>query len=127
MSGDEVTFGPFRFDVARRELSHDGSPVRLGGRALDILCVLAAAKGEVVGKDELLTRVWPGVVIEENNLQVQVSALRKALERGQERPELSGYRSRPRIPADRPRRCSVGSDPSGQALDRGSAVPEHER
>ena len=53
--------------------------MRLGGRALDILCVLAAARGDVVGKDELLARVWPGLVIEENNLQVQVSAVRKAL------------------------------------------------
>jgi DNA-binding winged helix-turn-helix (wHTH) protein len=80
MSGEAVSFGRFRFDLARRELSHDGVPVRLGSRALDVLFVLAAAKGDVVTKDELLARVWPGQIVEENNLQVQVSALRKALD-----------------------------------------------
>ena len=80
MNGDDVRFGRFRFDFAQRELSLGGDPVRLGGRALDILAVLASAKGNVVTKDELLTRVWPGVVVEENNLQVQISALRRALD-----------------------------------------------
>jgi TolB-like protein len=80
MSGEEVRFGRFRFDLGRRELWCDGAPVRLGSRALDVLSALAAAKGNVVTKDELLARVWPGLVVEENNLQVQVSALRKALD-----------------------------------------------
>ena len=43
MSSEQVTFGRFRFDLGRRELSRDGIPVRLGNRALDVLCVLAAA------------------------------------------------------------------------------------
>jgi TolB-like protein len=81
MSGEEVRFGRFRFDLGQRELSCDGVPVRLGGRALDILSVLASAGGDVVTKDELLARVWPGLVVEENNLQVQISALRKILDR----------------------------------------------
>ena len=54
--------------------------MRLGGRAVDILCVLASAGGAVVSKDELMERVWPGVVVEENNLQVHIRALRRALE-----------------------------------------------
>ena len=82
MSGEEVNFGRFRFDPARRELSREGVPVRLGSRALDILAVLASAKGEPVTKDELLTQVWPGRVVEENALQVQVSTLRKVLDEG---------------------------------------------
>jgi TolB-like protein len=82
MSGEEVNFGRFRFDPARRELSREGVPVRLGSRALDILAVLASAKGELVTKDELLAQVWPGRVVEENALQVQVSALRKVLDEG---------------------------------------------
>ena len=57
-------------------------PIPLGSRALDILCVLASAKGEVVSKDELMARVWPGVVVDENTIQVHVSALRKALDEG---------------------------------------------
>ena len=79
MSGEEVRFGRFRFELGRRELSRDGVPVRLGSRALDVLSVLAAAKGDVVTKDELLARVWPGLVVEENNLQVQVSALQESI------------------------------------------------
>ena len=80
MSG-EVKFGRFRFDLRERQLACDGVPVRLGGRARDILSVLAAARGDIVTKDELLEQVWPGVVVEENNLQVQISALRKVLDR----------------------------------------------
>src|SRR5215510_12784479 len=80
MSG-EVKFGRFRFDLRERQLACDGVPVRLGGRARDILSVLAAARGDIVTKDELLEQVWPGVVVEEHNLQVQISALRKVLDR----------------------------------------------
>src|SRR5215468_3413241 len=76
----EISFGRFRVNLARRELYRDDRPVRLGRRAFDILCVLASAGGAVVTKDELMTRVWAGVVVEENNLQVHISALRKALE-----------------------------------------------
>lgn len=79
MVEDEFSFGPFRIDLARRELRRDGTLVRLGSRALDILCVLASAGGKVVTKDELMERVWAGVVVEEHNIQVHISALRKAL------------------------------------------------
>ena len=80
MDGEQFNFGRFRLDVGRRQLLHDEKPVRLGSRALDILCVLASAEGDVVSKDELMARVWPGTVVEENNLHVHVSALRKALD-----------------------------------------------
>ena len=82
MSDHVLRFGPFQLDVARRELLRDGELMQLGGRALDILCVLASAKGKVVSKDELLARVWAGLTVEENNIQVHVSALRKALDEG---------------------------------------------
>jgi TolB-like protein/Tfp pilus assembly protein PilF len=77
-----VSFGPFSFDFHKRELSRDGTPVKLAGRALDILFVLASAKGEVVSKDELMARVWPDLVVEENNIEVHISALRKILGEG---------------------------------------------
>jgi len=77
MTDDAVSFGRFRFDLRRRELFRDESSVRLGGRALDVLHALAGAKGDVVSKTELLARVWPGVAVGENNLQVQISLLRK--------------------------------------------------
>ncbi len=82
MDRDEFSLGRFRLDMRQRQLTRDGAPVQLSGRALDILCVLAGANGEVVSKDELMTRVWPGLVVEENNIQVHVSALRKALDDG---------------------------------------------
>ena len=76
----EISFGRFRLDLARRELRRDQKLVRLGSRALDILCALAAAGGKVVSKDELMERVWAGVVVEEHNIQVHISALRRAFE-----------------------------------------------
>jgi adenylate cyclase len=80
MAEGEISFGRFRLDPLRRELRRDGKPVRLGSRARDILCLLVSAGGAVVSKDELMERVWPGVVVEENNLQVHIRALRRALE-----------------------------------------------
>ena len=56
-----------------------GEPVALGARAFDVLVALIDRRDRVVGKDELLALVWPGLVVEENNLPVQVSALRKLL------------------------------------------------
>jgi predicted ATPase/DNA-binding winged helix-turn-helix (wHTH) protein len=86
--GDEVTFGPFRLDLDRRVLLRDGSRVPLGGRALDLLCVLAAARGGLVTKDSLMDQVWPGLAVEENNIQVQVSSLRRALREAGWTPDL---------------------------------------
>jgi TolB-like protein/Flp pilus assembly protein TadD len=74
-----VGFGRFRLLPQRRELSADGVVVELGSRAFDILLVLTEARGALVTKDEILSRVWPDTVVEENNLVVQISALRKAL------------------------------------------------
>ena len=81
MTQGQVSFGPFRLDPGQRLLSCDGVAVQLGSRAFDILCVLASANGEVVTKDHLMSKVWQGLVVEENNIQVHISALRKALDR----------------------------------------------
>ncbi|MGC1693919.1 MAG: winged helix-turn-helix domain-containing tetratricopeptide repeat protein [Pseudolabrys sp.] len=80
MNPNEFSFGQFHLNTSQHELTRNGVPVPLGSRALDILCVLASAKGEVVSKDELMTRVWPRLVVEENNIEVHVSALRKVLD-----------------------------------------------
>jgi TolB-like protein/DNA-binding winged helix-turn-helix (wHTH) protein len=74
-----VEFGRFRLLPHRRELRADGVVVELGSRAFDILLVLIEARGALVTKDEFLSRVWPDTVVEENNLVVQISGLRKAL------------------------------------------------
>ena len=72
-------FGSFELRPNQRRLLEDGRPVELGHRAFDVLLVLIERAGQLVTKDELLGLVWPGLVVEENNLQVQVSALRKIL------------------------------------------------
>lgn len=74
-----LVFGRFRFIVHSRELTVDGVPALIGNRALDVLSVLIEARGDLVTKDELLTRVWPTTTVEENNLQFQISSLRKVL------------------------------------------------
>ena len=76
---EDLVFGPFRLDARNRSLLRDGRKIPLRSRSLDILCVLAGARGNLVTKDELMSRIWPGAVVEENALQVHVSALRKAL------------------------------------------------
>ena len=75
-----LEFGRFRVLLRQRQLLADGVPVELGTRAFDLLLVLLEADGSLVSKDELLSRVWPGIVVSEENLKVQVSALRKALD-----------------------------------------------
>ena len=72
-------FGRFELSPATRQLAADGQPVALGGRAFDLLLTLVERRDRLVTKNELLELVWPGLVVEENNLQVQVSALRKLL------------------------------------------------
>ena len=73
-----LTFGRFLLLPHRRELLADGRPVKLGGRAFDVLMALIEARGAVVSKNALMARVWPDRIVEENNLQWQISALRAA-------------------------------------------------
>ena len=72
-------FGPFRLDPLKRRLTRDGEPVRLTPKALELLLVLVEASGRTVEKDELLEKVWAGTIVEENNLNQNVTALRKSL------------------------------------------------
>jgi DNA-binding winged helix-turn-helix (wHTH) protein len=76
---NSLAFGPFRLWPAERRLEKSGIFVPLGGRALDILMVLIERPGEVVSKQELMRRVWPGIAVEESNLRVNIASLRKAL------------------------------------------------
>jgi DNA-binding winged helix-turn-helix (wHTH) protein len=74
-----LEFGRFRVLLRQRQLVADGVPIELGTRALDLLLVLVEADGSLVTKDELMSRVWPGIVVAEENLKTQIFALRKAL------------------------------------------------
>ncbi|HEY5755203.1 MAG TPA: winged helix-turn-helix domain-containing protein [Steroidobacter sp.] len=75
-------FGPFEFFADRQLLLKGGSPVRVGGRALDLLAALVRNAGEVVTKRALMSHVWPSMVVEDGNLKVNMSALRRALSDG---------------------------------------------
>ncbi len=74
-----VSLGQASVSLELRDVFRNGVPLRVGTRAFDILELLISCPGQLVTKDEILQRVWPDTVVEENNLQVHVSALRKAL------------------------------------------------
>ena len=72
-------FGPFVLNVADRLLSKNGSPISLAPKAFDVLVVLVEKSGSLVSKEDLIERVWQGAFIEEGNIPVNVSAVRRAL------------------------------------------------
>jgi TolB-like protein/tetratricopeptide (TPR) repeat protein len=126
MENEEISFGPFRLDLRGPELRRDGQLVRIHRRALGILCALADAKGEIVSKDELMARLWPGRIVEEGNLHVHVSALRKSLDehgnghsfvvtipgRGYRLADLTGLRSAQLAEGSLPRQLPLPDKPS---------------
>src|SRR6185295_6960582 len=77
--GTDYTFADYRLDPRARVLWRGADLVRLPPRALDLLLALVERQGDVVSKEDLLRRVWPDTVVEEANLSVNVSALRKEL------------------------------------------------
>ena len=105
MAQEEFVLGVFRLDPTRRLLRRDNQAIELKPKALDILCVLAGARGAVVTKDELMSQVWPGLVVEDNNIQVHVSALRKVLAKDE-----SGTVHLMTVPGQGYRLLGVGSD-----------------
>ncbi|HEY2188054.1 MAG TPA: winged helix-turn-helix domain-containing protein [Caldimonas sp.] len=74
-----LRFGRFELQPDQRRLLVDGEPAALGGRSFDLLLALVERPGQLVGKHALMDVVWPGLVVQENNLAAQVSALRKVL------------------------------------------------
>jgi predicted ATPase/DNA-binding winged helix-turn-helix (wHTH) protein len=74
-----IRFGPFELDLSAEELRRANTPVPLRARPMALLRVFVQRPGALITKDELLDAAWPGLVVEENNLQVQVSVLRKLL------------------------------------------------
>ena len=72
---------PWEVDLGRRELRSCRAPIALGNRAFEIVEVLIRAGGQLVTKDDLMERIWPGAIVGDNTLQVHISAVRKALGR----------------------------------------------
>ena len=79
MPSQRLCFVGFELHPAERRLLVGGRTVALGARAFDVLLALAERRGRVVSKAELLEAAWPGLAVEENNLAVQISTLRKLL------------------------------------------------
>src|ERR1700686_4896012 len=73
-----IEFGRFSVLPHRRELLAEGRALGLGGRAFDVLMAVIEASGAILSKDALMNRVWPNRIVEENSLQAQISALRRA-------------------------------------------------
>ena len=73
------SFSGFELDARRRTLSKDGNSIPLNSKTFDLLLTLVEHRGKVLSKDELLDKVWAGQFVEENNLTVHISALRKIL------------------------------------------------
>jgi adenylate cyclase len=136
-----VIFDEFRFIAPTRELLRIGSdglstPIPLGSRAAEILYLLLQRHGEVVSRNEIVDAVWPHVAIEENNLTVQISALRRALDDGRDGASCiqtvpgRGYRFTPRVveeDAPEPSRSVAGAptpDGANSLADADCPSPE---
>jgi DNA-binding winged helix-turn-helix (wHTH) protein len=79
-----ISFGPFHLSASGRLLLRNEMPLDIGSRSLDILIALVERAGEIVGKKELVARVWPDVIVEESSLRTHVARLRKVLGDGRE-------------------------------------------
>src|SRR5687768_3303242 len=79
---DVYEFGPFRLDAVERQLSREGTPVALTDKVFELLLLLVRHRGQALTKAELMDSLWPDTVVEENNLTVNISLLRKALGEG---------------------------------------------
>lgn len=78
-SEEVLSFGSFELMPSRRILLENGKPVGIRSRALDILCLLVEAAGQILSKDELLARAWPSTFVAEANVRVQINELRRVL------------------------------------------------
>ena len=83
-TAEVISFGPFTLSRSQRLLTKNGAPVRLGGRAFDLLSILVEQAGSVVSQKELLERVWPGIYVEDVSLRVRIADLRRVLEQDEE-------------------------------------------
>ncbi|HEY2617975.1 MAG TPA: winged helix-turn-helix domain-containing protein, partial [Acetobacteraceae bacterium] len=82
--GAAMHFGPYRLIRSQRLLLDGSRPVPVSSRAMDILLALVEQPGRVLSRDDLITRAWPDTTVDDVNLRVHVSALRRALGDGQD-------------------------------------------
>ncbi len=131
-SSDVFLFDQFHFDrrgggLSRRTANGELLPVRLGSRALAVLGVLVESAGDLVSKDEIMRAVWPGMTVEDANLTMQISSLRRALDAGRANTSCiqnvpgRGYRFYPAV-----RRAADPSKPSAASIVQPAPQPPAE-
>ena len=131
----DLEFGSYRLKRAERLLLGPKGPVELSARSFDILAILLERPDQVVGKNELFDAVWPGMVVEENTLQVHISALRKALDTGMIMTVHGrGYKYAGSRPVCGYKWCGRGGEPGGkretnaaQTIHSCPTLRQHER
>ena len=118
-------FGEFRINVSQRSLERQGKEISLQPKVFDLLLVLVERRGQVVSKDELMTAIWPDTFVEETNLKVNISALRKVLGSASEEGKFietlhkRGYRFTDQVTeifAEDARLNSTESDPKAELI-----------
>src|SRR6266481_359405 len=126
-----INFAGFQFNVPTRELLRleEGgvlTPVSLGSRATDLLLLFLNRPGELITKNEIMDAVWPDLAVEESNLTVQISALRRVLDGGRHGASciqtVAGRGYRFTVPV----KDGPGSEmhlPAGEALQANAASP----
>jgi TolB-like protein/DNA-binding winged helix-turn-helix (wHTH) protein len=118
-----IRFGSAEVRPGQRLLLLDGRPVVIGARAFDVLSLLIAHRERVVCKEELLDSVWPGLFVEENNLQVQISALRKILGAGAISTVIGrGYQFTASVDADSPPATAAPDAATDASSDRAAST-----
>ena len=140
-SADMLLLGRYRFDQRSRALFHldSGAHIQIGSRALGVLCVLVEHAGDLVPKDEIMKAVWPETVVEDANLTVHISTLRRILgfwSLGRQLhsngfwPRLSLYRrgdaERPRCPSGYREASATQCAHAAHPAERGKAVRQRE-
>ena len=108
---DGIRFGAFELYPSERKLCDGGQPVELGARAFDLLLVLVENAGRLVPKATLLDRVWPKLVVDENNLPAQIASLRRILGAGAIRT-VPGFGYRLELPVIRPATAAPAPQPA---------------
>ena len=119
-------FGRFELRPGQRQLVGDGQPIAIGARAFDVLVALVERRDRTVSASQMLDIVWPGLVVEDSNVQVQISALRKIL--GPHAISTSpgrGYRFTAALEGGRPPGIAAGAEPAASHAGRLTArAPE---
>jgi predicted ATPase/DNA-binding winged helix-turn-helix (wHTH) protein len=114
-----ISFGPFQLFPMQQLLLENDKPLRLGGRAFDVLLALINRAGELVTKEDLVAKVWPNTIVEESSLRVHMAALRRTLGDGQ-----AGNRFIATIPGRGYRFVGTLSSIEAQGLDHTVSVIE---